>query len=50
MTKDETIKTLVEFFLEEFSNDAEGVAFWLTQNGQDVDNFYNAVLGLKDKP
>lgn len=44
---DEVMKTLVEFFLEEFSEDGCGVGEWLAQNGQDVDDFVLAVKGIK---
>ena len=50
MDKDQTIKTLAEFFLDEFAEDAAGVADWLAQSGQDADEFYEAVRALRTGP
>lgn len=36
---DDIVKTLVEFFRDEFENDAAGVADWLAQGEIDVDEF-----------
>jgi hypothetical protein len=47
MDKNEVIKTLVEFFLDQFAEDASGVGEWVAQGGQDVDAFYEAVLELR---
>ena len=41
------IQTLVEFFLDQFSEDAIGVAEWLAQGGQDADDFVPSVERLR---
>lgn len=47
MNKNEVIKTLAEFFMSEFENDAMGVSDWLAQSGQDADEFVAMVQNLK---
>lgn len=47
MDKNEVIRTLVEFFLDQFAEDASGVGEWIAQGEQDVDAFYEAVLDLR---
>ena len=41
------IYVLVEFFLDQFAEDAAGVGEWLTQVGTDVDSFYIDVQALR---
>jgi hypothetical protein len=45
--REEVIKTLAEFFLDSFAEDAAGVADWIAQGGQDVDMFYEDVKLIK---
>jgi hypothetical protein len=45
--KDEILKELVEFFLDEFSNDPAGVGDWLAQGEQDAEKFISSVYRLK---
>ena len=42
MTYDELLRELSKFFLEEFSNDPEGVADWLAQGDLDPDEVFTA--------
>lgn len=51
MDDQQIIQTLIKFFLEEFSEDAPGVAEWLAQNGfcdHDLDEFMDAVEVLRN--
>lgn len=40
-------KTLMEFFIDSFAEDAILVSEWLAQGGQDADSFYETVLDMK---
>ncbi len=46
-TKDDVLKDLIEFFLEEESNDPKGVLDWLVQGDWDANDFIAAVQKLK---
>ena len=46
-TKDDVLKDLIEFFLEEESNDPKGVLDWLVQGNWDANDFMAAVQKLK---
>lgn len=46
-TKDDILKDLIEFFLDEFSNDPKGIGDWLAQGDWDADEFIAAVHKLK---
>lgn len=46
-TKDEILRDLIEFFLEDFTNDPAGVGDWLAQGDHDADEFIGAVEKLK---
>ncbi len=41
--REEAIKVLAKFFLENFAEDASGVADWLIANDIDTDQFYDQV-------
>lgn len=52
MTKEQTIKLLVEFFLDSFAEDAGDVLNWWEQGDLETDalnNFYEAVTALKNE-
>jgi len=46
-TKDDVLKDLIEFFLEEESNDPKGVLDWLVQGQWDANEFVAAVHKLQ---
>jgi len=46
-TKDEILRDLIEFFLEDFSDDPAGVGDWLAQGDHDVDEFIAGIRKLK---
>lgn len=48
-TKDEIIKDLIEFFLDDLREDAAGVGDWLIQGDWDADEFIGAVYKLKSE-
>jgi hypothetical protein len=43
-----TIAILIEFFLDEFSEDASGVGDWLAQGDGDPDQFLDRVYELRE--
>jgi hypothetical protein len=48
-SKDEIIKDLIEFFLDDLREDAVGVGDWLIQGDWDADEFIGAVHKLKSE-
>lgn len=46
--KDRILKELIEFFLDEFAQDASGVADWCAQGDLDVNQLYSEVVELRD--
>ncbi len=47
--KDEILKDLIEFFLEELREDGMGVLDWLVQGDWDADEFIEGVNKLKSE-